>query len=285
MRDQIRREFPFFVAIPAVLWHLIFALVPLLLIIIMSFRVSDDIGMVHWSLDHYRVVFNSDHAVILLRSLVLAGITACMCLFIGYPVAYFLALYAERWRSVLLFFLTLPFWTNFLTLAYSWFFVLERKGLLNKILLFLGIINEPIIFVYNRVAVGCVMVYCFLPFMIIPLYATLQKLDKRLLEASQDLGATRWQTFLRVTVPLSVSGIKTGLLLVFIPAFGEFVIPIIMGGSRYLYVGSTITHYLVHTHSERVGAAFTVLSGLVLGVAILVGGIYLKAVYRTLRRG
>ncbi len=284
MQEQIRKEFSFFVAIPALVWQVLFSLVPILLISITSFRVMDLDGIVHWALDNYATVCTHAHAIILLRSLLLASATATLCLFIGYPVAYFLAVHAQRWRFVLLFLLTLPFWTNFLTLAYAWFFVLEKNGLLNRVLLFLNIINDPIVFAYNRVAVVIVMVYCFLPFMIIPLYTALDKIDKRLLEASEDLGATAWQTFMRITVPLSISGIKTGLLLVFIPAFGEFVIPIVMGGSQYLYVGSTISHYLLHADSEGAGAAFTVMSGMVLGISIFVGMLYLRSMYRTMRR-
>ena len=261
MHEQIRKEFPFFVAVPALVWQCIFALVPLILIIVTSFRVVGFDGGVQWALDNYATIFTHAHAIIILRSLLLASATALLCLLIGYPVAYFLAFDARRWRSVLLFFLTLPFWTNFLTLAYAWFFVLEKNGILNRVLIFFNILNDPIVFAYNRVAVVVVMVYCFLPFMIMPLYTTLEKLDKRLLEASEDLGATTWQTFMRITLPLSISGIKTGLLLVFIPAFGEFVIPIVMGGSQYLYVGSTISHYMLHAQSEGAAAAFTVLSG------------------------
>lgn len=285
MQEQIRKEFSFFVAIPALVWQVLFVLVPIALISITSFRVMDLDGVLHWALDNYATVCTHEHAIILLRSLLLAGATATLCLLIGYPVAYFLAIHAQRWRFVLLFLLTLPFWTNFLTLAYAWFFVLEKNGFLNRVLLFLHIINDPIVFAYNRVAVVVVMVYCFLPFMIIPLYTALDKIDKRLLEASEDLGATAWQTFIRITVPLSISGIKTGLLLVFIPAFGEFVIPIVMGGSQYLYVGSTISHYLLHAHSEGVGAAFTVMSSMVLGLSIFVSMLYLKSLYRTMRRG
>ena len=285
MQEQIRKEFPFFVAVPALLWQIIFALVPLILIGITSFRVLDVNGIAHWALDNYQVIFTHAHAIILLRSLLLASATALLCLAIGYPVSYFIAVHAQRWRFVLLFLLTLPFWTNFLTLAYAWFFVLEKNGLLNKILIFCHILSDPVIFAYNRIAVVTVMVYCFLPFIIIPLYTALEKIDKRLLEASEDLGATAWQTFMRITVPLSVSGIKTGLLLVFIPAFGELVIPIVMGGSQYLYVGSTISHYLLHMHSEGIGAAFTAVSSVVLGMALFVGMLYLKSLYRTVKRG
>lgn len=284
MFDSLRKEFPFFVAVPALLWQCIFALVPLIVIVVTSFRVTEFDGTVQWAFDNYATICTHAHAIIILRSLLLASATAFLCLTIGYPVAYFLALHAKRWRSVLLFFLTLPFWTNFLTLSYAWFFVLEKNGMLNKILLFLHIINEPIVFAYNRIAVVVVMVYCFLPFMIMPLYITLEKLDKRLLEASEDLGATAWQTFMRITLPLSISGIKTGLILVFIPAFGEFVIPLIMGGSHYLYVGSTISHYMLHAQSEGAGAAFTVMSGIVLMTAVVVGMLYLKSVYHTVRR-
>jgi spermidine/putrescine transport system permease protein len=284
MLESLRKEFPFFAAVPALLWQCIFALVPLIVILVTSFRVVGLDESVRWAFDNYLTLCTHAHAIIILRSLLLASATALLCLVIGYPVAYFLALYAKRWRSVLLFFLTLPFWTNFLTLAYAWFFVLEKNGLLNRILIFLHILNEPIVFAYNRIAVVVVMVYCFLPFMIMPLYTALEKLDKRLLEASEDLGATTWQTFLRITLPLSISGIKTGLLLVFIPAFGEFVIPLVMGGSHYLYVGSTISYYMLHAQSEGTGAAFTVVSGVVLVAALVVGMLYLKSVYHTVRR-
>lgn len=285
MRDMIRRELPFFCAVPAVVWHIFFAIVPVVIILLMSFRVVDDGGLLAWSLEHYVAICTQNHALILLRSLFLAAFTAITCLVMGYPVAYYLAFYAARWRIFLLLLVALPLLTNFLTLAYAWFFVLDRTGLLNRLLLFFNIIGEPLIFVYTMPAVLCVMVYCFLPFMIMPLYAALEKIDRRLLEASQDLGATPWQTFLRVTLPLSLSGIKTGLLLVFIPAFGEFVIPIVVGGSRYLYVGSTIMHYLMHPASERIGGAFTVVSGMLLGTSIVIGASYINALYRSMKKG
>ncbi len=285
MQEQIRKEIPFFVAVPALVWQIMFALVPLVLIGITSFRVIDVNGMAHWAFNYYLIICTHAHAIILLRSLLLASATSLLCLAIGYPVSYFIAIHAKKWRFALLFLLTLPFWTNFLTLAYAWFFVLEKNGLLNKILIFCHILTDPVVFAYNRIAVVTVMVYCFLPFMIIPLYTALEKIDKRLLEASEDLGATAWQTFMRITIPVSVSGIKTGLLLVFIPAFGELVIPIVMGGSQYLYVGSTISHYLLHMHSEGIGAAFTVVSIIVLGVALFIGMLYLKSLYRTIKRG
>jgi len=208
-----------------------------------------------------------------------------LCLVIGYPVAYFIALRVKKWRLVLLFLLTLPFWTNFLTQAYAWFFVLERHGLINTILKMLHVIHEPLLLAHNNFAVLCVMVYCYLPFMILPIYSVLQKVNVQLLEASQDLGATKWQTFTHVTLPLSRTGIQTGLLLVCIPAFGEFVIPMIMGGSRDFYVGSLITHYMLSSGNEHLGAAFTCLSACVLFVVIRCVSWYISSIGKAARKG
>jgi len=284
MRELIQKEFPFLFTIPAVLWQMLFFCIPLVLIVVLSFQSSPVIPGIAWTLDNYRSVFTHAHAIIIVRSLVLATSTALLCLIIGYPVAYFIALCTERWRSLLVFLVTLPFWTNFITLVYSWFFIVEKNGLINKILLWSGIMQRPLVLAYNQITVMCVMTYCFLPFMIISLYTVLEKLDKRLLEASADLGATPWQTFMRVTLPLSIAGIKTGLLLVFIPAFGEFAVPIIMGGSRYLYVGSTIMHYFMHRASQHSGAAFTILSSIILALSVYVALLYLKALYNTFKR-
>jgi spermidine/putrescine transport system permease protein len=285
MWSVLKREMPFFLAVPALIWQLLFVCVPLTLTLYTSFHsMAPDASWYTITTDYYRSVCTGAHAIIILYSLVLAGITACVCLCIGYPVAYFLALYAGRWRTVLLFLLTLPFWTNFLTQAYAWFFVLEKEGLINLLLMRLHIISEPLLLTYNRFAVLCVMVYCFLPFMIMPIYSVLQKFDWRLLEASQDLGATRWQTFRRITIPLSRVGIQTGCMLVFIPACGEFVIPMIMGGSRYMYIGSAIAHYMLSARNEQMGAAFTVMSGLLLLLAILLGMFYTGILYRTKQR-
>jgi len=190
---------------------------------------------------------------------------ALLSLLLAYPVAYYLALkVGRRWKNLLLFLLTLPFWTNFLIQVYSWVFVLDHNGLLNSLLLKLGIINEPLHMVNNVYAIFLVMVHYYLPFMIMPLYSILEKIQHDVLEASMDLGATHWQTFKRITVPLSASGIKTGLLLVFVPAFGDFVIPSLIGGAHYMFAGTLISHYFLVVRDNQLGSAFTVISGLVL---------------------
>lgn len=285
MRTVSRTEKAFFLAVPALVWQLLFLCIPVALVIYTSFHQTTlDAPWYTFTIAHYQALFTFNHCIILLRSLVFSAMTSLICLGIGYPVAYFLALRVEKWRMIFIFLLTLPFWTNFLTQAYAWCFVLERYGLINSILTSLHIINEPLLLAHNSGAVLCVMVYCYLPFMIMPIYSVLQKVDKNLLEASQDLGATKWQTFKRVTLPLSASGIQTGMLLVCIPAFGEFVIPMIMGGARDFYVGSLITHYMLSSGNEQLGAAFTCLSACILFGIIQLISWYIYSVHKVARR-
>ena len=151
--------------------------------------------------------------------------TTVLCLFLGYPFAYFLARSAPHLRPLLLLLVMLPFWTSFLLRVYAWKGLLADQGVINNILIFLGLTQEPIQMLYNDVSMLVGMTYVYLPFMVLPLYANLVKMDNRLLEASQDLGATPWQSFWLITVPLSRSGIVAGSILVFIPCLGEFVIP------------------------------------------------------------
>jgi ABC-type spermidine/putrescine transport system permease subunit I len=190
--------------------------------------------------------------------------------FIGYPVAYFITFYTQKCKIFLLFLLTLPFWTNFVVQAYSWFFILEKEGLLNSFLIYTGIIDVPLTFMYTIGAIVFIMVYCYLPFMVIPICNSLEKIENRLFEASMDLGATRWETFKYIIFPLSLKGVQTGMILVFIPAFGEFVIPSLIGGSKYLSVGSLISYYYIEIYNQTMGATFTVMSCCILmGIAFL----------------
>ena len=163
-----------------------------------------------------------------------------LCLFFGYPFAYFLARSKPSVRPLLLLMVMLPFWTSFLLRVYAWKGLLTDQGIINHLLIFLGITAEPVQMLYNDVSMLLGMTYVYLPFMVLPLYANLVKLDQRLLEASQDLGATPWQTFWLVTVPLSRSGIVAGSMLVFIPCLGEFVIPSLLGGAENLMIGRVV---------------------------------------------
>ena len=166
--------------------------------------------------------------------------TTVLCLFLGYPFAYFLARSAPHLRPLLLLLVMLPFWTSFLLRVYAWKGLLADQGVINHILIFLGLTQEPIQMLYNDVSMLVGMTYVYLPFMVLPLYANLVKMDNRLLEASQDLGATPWQAFWLITVPLSRSGIVAGSILVFIPCLGEFVIPSLLGGAENLMIGRVV---------------------------------------------
>jgi putrescine transport system permease protein len=175
-----------------------------------------------------------------LKSLQIAGISTAILLLIGYPVAYGIARSPRRLQPLLVMLVVLPFWTSFLIRVYAWINILQRDGLLNDLLLRLHIIIEPLAWLSSDTAIYIGIVYSYLPFMVLPLYATLEKMDETLLEAAADLGCPRWKTFWLVTAPLSLPGVAAGTLLCFIPIVGEFVIPDLLGGSRTLMIGQTL---------------------------------------------
>lgn len=264
IKSFISKNTSFIFTVPAVLWQVLFLYIPLALVIYTSLQLCTG-TFCKLTLSHYYDLFDISYFRIIARSALMALSVTLACLLLAYPVAYFLALrVSNRWKNILLFLLTLPFWTNFLILIYAWVFVLDHNGLINTALLKLGIIAQPLHMINNMYAIFIVMVYYYLPFMMMPLYTILEKIQHEVLEASLDLGATHWQTFKRITVPLSLSGIKTGVLLVFVPAFGEFAIPSIIGGGQQMFVGSLISHYFLVARDNQIGAAFTIISGLVL---------------------
>ncbi len=266
-RALLAQEQSFFMSVPAVAWLVLFFYLPLVFIFLISFTQSDKALFSGFTLSHYATFFSLPFFRILFRSFSLALVTAGACLFCGYPVAYYLARKAERWKNLLLFFLVLPFWSNMLVQVYAWFAVLERHGFVNDILLSLGVIAEPLTLLNTQGATYLVMLYYYLPFMVIPIYSILEKLEDEDIEVSMDLGATQLQTFFYVTLPLSFSGMMTGVLLVFVPAFGEFAIPGLIGGNKYMYTGSLISYYYLIARNESLGAAFMMLSSVLLIVA------------------
>ena len=193
------------------------------------------------SLDNFRLLV-SDNLYILsyLRSLTVAAISTAILLLIGYPVAYGMARLPQRWHGVAMMLVIVPFWTSFLIRIYAWINILQHDGLLNQVLLALHIVSTPVVWLSTDGAMYLGIVYSYLPFMILPLYATLSKLDPELLEAASDLGASPREAFWRVTFPLSLPGIGAGALLCFIPIVGEFVIPDLLAGSDALMIGQTL---------------------------------------------
>jgi putrescine transport system permease protein len=196
---------------------------------------------IHVSVDNYLFLFEDPYYItIYLNSVKMAAVSTVLCLLLGYPMAYFIARQAPRRRSLLLLAVILPFWISFLLRVYAWIGLLNTHGVINNTLMALGLIDQPLSLIYNDFAVYIGIVYSYLPFMILPLYANLEKLDLDLQEAAADLGAHRWQVFIDVTLPLSFPGIVAGSLLVFIPAIGEFIIPALLGGSDTLMIGRAL---------------------------------------------
>lgn len=271
LRALFEQEFPFFMSAPALVWQMLFLYVPLCLIVVASFMavVNGTWDYSSFTVAHYRVFFDPMYVRIIARSCLLAFTTVVVCLLLAYPMAYFIAFYARRWKNVLLFLLILPFWLSLLVQVYAWFMLLDSYGLLNRLLLYVGVIAEPIQMLNTSFAIYLIMVYCYLPFMILPIYSTLEKLDTRLFDASMDLGASPLKTFMRITLPLSLSGIRTGALLVLVPAFGEFVVPALAGGGKHMFVGTLISHYFLVARDPALGTAFTCISAVVLLVLAL----------------
>ncbi|MEH7462842.1 ABC transporter permease, partial [Bacillus thuringiensis] len=218
-------------ALPTVAWLLIFFLVPLLFVLAFAFLQRGTYGTVEMSftLENIKRVFDSLYMETLWETVKIAVITTVLCLLIGYPFAYTVTIVDRKWRSLLLLLATIPFWINFLVRSYAWIVILRSQGLVNTLLLKLGIISEPLNLLYNTPSVILGMVYSLLPFMILPVYAAIEQLDKRKLEAAYDLGATPLKAFWHVTIPMTMSGIATGSILVFVSSIGMFVVSDVMG--------------------------------------------------------
>ena len=250
----------FVISVPMA-WLLFFFMLPFLVLLYISFvDMGADIhpfkplwdakaGVLRLKYDNYTSIFASTESGIwgqtiyveaYLRSLAYAFCTAVLCLILGYPFAYAIARSSPAVRPALLMMVMLPFWTSFLFRVYAWKGIMADQGVLNRLLLALGLINEPLQMLYTNVSMLVGMTYVYLPFMVLPLYATLSKLDLRLLEAAYDLGASPFKAFWLVTVPLSKAGILAGFMLVFIPAVGEFVIPSLLGGPENIMVGRVV---------------------------------------------
>ena len=261
-------------------WLLLFFLAPFL--IIFKISLADPVvalppftALVDWAAsgwdrlqvtwDNYVFLFQDRYyAIIYLSSIKTAAISTFLCLLLGYPMAYYIARQPPGRRNILLLAVILPFWISFLLRVYAWIGLLNTRGVINTFLMWTGLIDQPLPLIYNDFAVYLGIVYSYLPFMILPLYANLERLDSTLLEAAQDLGARRWRTFVDVTLPLSVPGIIAGSLLVFIPAIGEFIIPALLGGSDTLMIGKALWDEFFINRDWPVASAVSVILLLIL---------------------
>jgi spermidine/putrescine transport system permease protein len=256
-------------------WLVLFGVVPLLLLVATSFLAQDPVEFfrVAPSLESYRQLLDPNYLAVTWRSVGFALTTTVLCLLLGYPFAWYTARLSRSSRVLVLVLLMIPFWTNSLVRTYAIRMVLGTQGLLNKALLATGIIDTPLRLLYTDTAVVLGLLYLMLPFMILPLYANLEKLDYRLVEAGRDLGAGFVQIFTRVVWPLSLPGVYAGIILVFVPSMGLFYVATLLGGSRQILVGNLIQQQFLNARNWPMGSATSVV--LILLMALMLVGYWL----------
>lgn len=264
---------------PVYTWMALFLTVPLLLIVVMSFLSRGVYGEIEYkfTLSNYAAMFDPMYLKVFGTSIIIALCTTVCSLLIGYPFAYFIARTNPKYRNMLLMLIIIPFWTNSLVRTYAWIMLLRSEGIINTLLMNVGMIDEPLKMLYNYGAIFLGMTYTLFPFMVLPLYSSIEKLDPNLLEAADDLGANAFKTFRHVTLPLTMPGIVAGSLLVFIPSLGYFFIPDLMGGGKYMIIGNLIKNQFLTARNWPFGAALSILLitltlTFVIGYLKLVGG-------------
>ncbi|NLM43972.1 MAG: ABC transporter permease [Clostridiales bacterium] len=248
-------------AYPYALWMLIFTIIPLALILVYSVITIDDAG-IHFTLDHFRRVFEPIYLAVFWRSIKIATISTIICLILGYPMAMILASKNLSKKSILVVLFVIPMWMNFLARTYAWMTLLERNGLIATIIGYFGIQLPSLLYTENTVILG--MVYNFLPFMVLPVYSVLVKIDKAVLEAAEDLGATPFIVFRRVIFPLSLPGVSSGIIMVFMPALTTFVISRLLGGAHFTLIGNLIEQQFLTTMDWGFGSALSVVLMLII---------------------
>ncbi len=271
-RELLRRRWlksRYSLSAPALLIIGLFGILPLLIMVVYSFLVAGEYGGVVWnfSTDAYvsflfqrdifdgTLTFSPDYLVIFIRSILLALATTGVCLAFGFPTAYFMATRPPSQRILWVFLITIPFWSNLLVRTLAVMLIIRDEGVINDVLRGLGLIDHPIVMLYTNFAVMLGLLYSFLPFMVLPIYASLEKMDFRLVEAGFDLYATRGKVLRRIIIPLARPGIVAGCLLVFIPAIGSYVTPLILGGGKHLMIGALIALQFGTSRNWPLGSA------------------------------
>jgi spermidine/putrescine transport system permease protein len=256
---------------PALIWFGVFFILPLMIIFIYSFT-TDYIfsgGKISFTFNNFFIIFQKKHYLIILgRSLLISAVTTFFSILFSYPVAYYLAK-KTRFDKILIVVLMIPFWVNYLIRIFAWKLLLSENGIINQFLLWAGVIHEPFRILYTQTAVILGLIYTYTPMMILPLYATILKIDNSLIEASRDLGASRAGTFFDITFRLSLTGVFAGTLLVFIPALGSFAIPAILGGTDSQMIGNMVENQFSHIGNWNFGSAFTLTLAILSIVLIL----------------
>ena len=270
-------------ALPAIVIMVILGLIPLMIVVAYSFLKSGEYGGVvpQFSLEAYvsllfqrdmfddTLTFSSAYLEIYIRTAIFGVVTTLICVLVGFPTAYFMATRPADKRNLWVLLLTIPFWSNLLVRTIAVMFIIRDEGLINTILLDLGIINQPITLLFTNFAILLGLVYSFLPFMVLPIYASLEKFDFRLAEAGFDLYANRFQVLTQIIIPLAKPGIVTGSILVFVPAFGAYVTPLLLGGGSHLMIGDLIALQFGSSRNWPLGSAFSIVLMVFVMLALL----------------
>ncbi|MHB8626691.1 MAG: ABC transporter permease [Aggregatilineales bacterium] len=259
---------------PATIWLLIFFALPLLIVVLFSFMSPSAAyqATTPFTLDNYSRLFEDTYTSILMRSIWTAVISTAICVIVGYPFAFFIATRPKRSRNFFLLLVIIPFWTNFLVRTYAIMFIVNDSGLVNTILLdYLHLFGEPIQMMYTPFAVFLGLVYGYLPFMVLPIYTSIEKFNFRLVEAAHDLGANDFRAFVRVMLPVTLPGVLAGGILVFIPALGAYLTPELLGGAKHLMIGEQITDFVLNSPTGKpFGSALSIGMMAIVVVALLI---------------
>ena len=244
----------------SLVWAVLAVGLPLLIVLAISFATRETYGWIRWdfSLANYRDLLHPLYFTIVWRSCAMAMAVTGICLLLGFPFAYVMARSSARWQSFWLMMVLIPLWANFLVRTYAWIFILRTDGLLNTWLIKLGLTNEPITLLYTPWAVLIGLVYGYLPFMVLPVYASLEQVSPILEEAAQDLYASSWGLFIRVLVPLSLPGIIAGSVLVFVASLGSYLTPDLLGGAKTMMMGNLLQHEFLVVRDWPLGSAFSI---------------------------
>lgn len=256
--------------VPVTIWMLAFFIVPLILIFVISFSSRGEAGNIvfDFTLNNYARIFDKLYIGIFFKSIIIAFATTIVCLVLGYPFAFIVARSGKKIKPLFLLLIILPFWTNSLVRTYAMIILLRTEGIVNSLLLAIDLINEPLHLMYNNLAIMIGMVYMMFPFMVLPLYSSIEKLDMSLLEAADDLGATPFKKFTNVTLPLTKGGIFSGSLLVFVPTLGLFFITDLMGGSKVMLMSNLIKNQFLTARDWPFGSALSVVLMLIMIILI-----------------
>ncbi|MEG1483683.1 MULTISPECIES: ABC transporter permease [Clostridia] len=256
-----------FLAYPYIIWSALFIVIPLILVLFFSFTIEDGNKMV-FSLENYQRLINPIYLKVFLRSIILAGTSTVICLLVGYPVAYIISKAHISKRNTLILLFILPMWMNFLLRTYAWVAILGKNGILNSFLGLFGV--EPVTLLYTNFAILLGMVYNFLPFMVLPIYTSLSKMDNDLINAAKDLGANSFQVFTKVIFPLSVPGVISGITMVFMPAVTTFAISRLLGGGKFMLLGDLIEQQFTVVGDWNFGSAISIFMMIVILISMAV---------------